>query len=52
VVTATCRLVHLGPVKPQEVSNTTHLFYGLLGVDGSWEVVGNKQGMVEDEVDG
>jgi hypothetical protein len=30
----------------------THLFYGLLGVDGSREVVGDEQGVVEDDVDG
>jgi hypothetical protein len=29
----------------------TYFFYGLLGVDGSQEAVGNEQGMVEDEVD-
>jgi hypothetical protein len=28
-----------------------HLFNGLLGVDGSWGVVGNEQGAVDDEVD-
>jgi hypothetical protein len=30
----------------------THIVYGLLGVDGSWEVVGNMQEVMEDKVDG
>jgi hypothetical protein len=45
--------MHLQPVKPQEVSKTykknnkkyiTHFLYGLLGVDGSQEVVEDKVG--------